>query len=258
MMAGNLESARAAGHKTADLVAPIAGEIVMLQPFALQEVLALLRFERLDEVLAQPAPPAGRDLQPSLHHYTRGAAFAGKGQAAEAERGTRGLDASAARLTNEVMYSTINPAPFVLDVARLDLTARIADLRGGGAEPWRRGGARPRLRTRLGTDEPPDGFAGPRETGRGADATGMAAEAEKVYRADLVKNRKNPRSLFGLWKSLERLGKSAEAVRAKADFEAAWSGADDALAESALGKSSSVAAVPRAIMILYPLFVIVP
>ncbi len=236
MMAGNFASARAAGQKTAQLVAPMAGEMAMLQPFALQEVLALLRFERFDEVLAQPAPPAGRDLQTSLHHFTRGAAFAGKGQAAEAERELAAFNGAAARLTDEVMYSTINPAPLVLDVARLDLTARIADARGGGAEAvaaWRRAAA---AEDKVGYGEPPDWLFPAREGLAAAlMRTGLAAEAEQVYRADLVKNRKNPRSLFGLWKSLERQRKTADAARAKADFEAAWAGADVTLAESALG-----------------------
>ena len=58
MFAGDFAAARAAGVKTANLVAPMAGEMAMLSTFALQEVLALVRFARWDEVLAQPAPPA--------------------------------------------------------------------------------------------------------------------------------------------------------------------------------------------------------
>ena len=65
----------------------------MLQPFTLQEVFALVRFERWDEVLVQPAPPAGRDLQDALYHFTRGAAHAGKGQAAEAIKAQAAFEA---------------------------------------------------------------------------------------------------------------------------------------------------------------------
>ena len=235
MMAGNFASARVAGQKTADLVAPMAGEMAMLQPFALQEVLALLRFSRLDEVLAQPAPPAGRDLQTSLYHYTRGAAFAGKGQAADAEKELAALQAAAARVTKDVMYSTVNPAPLVLDVAALDLAARVADARGGGAAAaaaWRRAVS---AEDKVGYGEPPDWLFPTRE-GLGASLmrAGRTAEAERVYRADLVKNRKNPRSLFGLWKALERQGKTAEAAKVKAEFDAAWAGADVTLGETDL------------------------
>jgi hypothetical protein len=55
-----------------------------------------------------------------------------------------------------------------------------------------------------------------------------------VYRADLEKNRKNPRSLFGLWKSLERQRKSAEAAKVKAEFDASWVAADTLLDEKEL------------------------
>jgi hypothetical protein len=66
MMAGNLAEAREAGRKTAALVAPLAGDVLMLQPFALQDVVALVRFERWNDVLAAPAAPAGRDVQIAL------------------------------------------------------------------------------------------------------------------------------------------------------------------------------------------------
>ena len=60
---------------------------------------------------------------------------------------------------------------------------------------------------------------------------GNAAEAEKVYRADLEHNRQNPRSLFGLWKALERQGRRPRR-RSEAEFDAAWAGADVTLADS--------------------------
>lgn len=233
MMAGNLAAARAAGVKTANLVAPMAGEMAMLQPFALQEVLALARFERWDEVLAQPTPPAGRDLQMSLYHYTRGSALAAKGQIAEAEKELAALTTTSARVAKDVMYSTVNPAPVLLDVARLDLAARIADAKGGGAAAiaaWRLAVA---AEDKVGYGEPPDWLFPTREGLAAAFMRmGNAVEADKVYRADLQKYRRNPRSLFGLWKSLERQGKTAEAAKAKAEFDAAWAGADTNLSDA--------------------------
>ena len=235
MYAGNLAAARTAGEKTAALVAPMAGEMAMLQPFALQDVLALVRFGRWDEVLAQPAPPAGRDLQSALYHFTRGAALAGKGQAEAAAKELAALDASAAKVPKDVMYSTVNPASILMDVARADLTARIADARGNSAAAiaaWKTAVA---AEDKVGYGEPPDWLLPTREGLAAAlMRAGNAAEAEKVYRADLEKNRKNPRSLFGLWKALERQGKRAEAATAKTEFDASWVGADTTLSEAEL------------------------
>jgi tetratricopeptide (TPR) repeat protein len=233
MMAGNLASARAAGRKIALLVDPMAGEMAMLQPFALQEVFALVRFSRWDDVLAQAVPPAGRDLQTALYHYTRGVALAAKKQVAEATQELASFEAAASRVPKDLMYSTINPAVLVLDVARQDLPARIAD---AGADTsraiaaWRRTVA---AEDKVGYGEPPDWLFPARENLAAAlMRAGNASEAEQVFRADLEKNRKNPRSLFGLWKALERQGKAAEAAKAKLEFDAAWSGADTTLTDA--------------------------
>jgi tetratricopeptide (TPR) repeat protein len=235
MMAGHFASARAAGRKIATLVDPMAGEMAMLQPFALQEVFALLRFGRWDDVLAHPAPEAGRDLQSALYHYARGAALAAKGQIAEASKEVTAFERAAGRVPGDVMYSTINPAALVLEVARHDLPARIADA-GTDIErsiaAWRQTVA---AEDKVGYGEPPDWLFPARENLAAAlMRAGRPSEAERVFRADLEKNRKNPRSLFGLWKALERQGKSAESAAIKAQFEAAWAGADVTLSDAHL------------------------
>jgi hypothetical protein len=239
MYAGNFASARLAGQKTAALVAPMAGDMAMLQPFALQEVLALVRFGRWDDVLAQPAPPPARDLQQALYHFTRGAALAGKNQADAAAKELAALEASAANVKNDVMYSTVNPAPVILAVARADLAARIADARRDPAAAVAAWKAAVAAEDKVGYGEPPDWLFPAREgLGAALMRAGNAAEAEKVFRADLLKYRKNPRSLYGLWKALEQQKKTADAATAKAEFDASWSGADVTLDEAAFRKGA--------------------
>lgn len=235
MMAGDFATARRTGKKIAALVDPMAGDMAMLQPFALQEVLALVRFEKWDEVLAHPAPASGRDLQAVLYHHARGAALAATGRSREAEQEANALEAAAGRVPKDTMYSTINPAALLIEVARRDLTARIADANGTPAAAvvaWTRAVA---AEDQVGYGEPPDWLLPTREGLAAAlMRAGDAAGAADVYRADLERNRKNPRSLFGLWKALERQGRRADAVRAKAEFEAAWAGADTTLSDARL------------------------
>ena len=100
------------------------------------------------------------------------------------------------------MISTVNTAAAVLDVARADLAARIADAKGDtpprSMAAWKRGG---RARRQAGLQRAARlAAADARTPGRGAAASGRAADAEKVFRDDLERNRLNPRSLFGLWK----------------------------------------------------------
>lgn len=236
MMAGDFETARTTGRKIATLVDPMAGEMAMLQPFALQEVLALVRFGRWNEVLEHPAPPSGRDLQAALYHHARGAAFAATGRLDEAVKALAALDSAAARVTTDTMYSTVNPAPVVLKVAHLDLTARIADARGGGAPAvaaWRAAVA---AEDAVGYGEPPDWLLPTREgLGTALMRAGDAKGAEAVYRADLLRNRKNPRTLFGLWKALERQGRRSDAVKVQTDFDIAWASADTTLDDRMFG-----------------------
>jgi TolA-binding protein len=54
-------------------------------------------------------------------------------------------------------------------------------------------------------------------------------EAEKVFREDLQRNPRNPRSLFGLAESLKAQKKDADAAWVQREFEAGWKNADTAL-----------------------------
>jgi tetratricopeptide (TPR) repeat protein len=155
MFSGNFAAARAAGQKTAALVAPMAGDMAMLQPFTQQEVFALVRFDRWDDVLAQAAPPADRALQTALYHFARGAAHAGKGHAAEALEEQAAFEAAAAKVPKDGMYLTINSAPVVLDVARADLAARIADAQNDGAKAVAAWKVAVAAEDKVSYDEPP-------------------------------------------------------------------------------------------------------
>jgi hypothetical protein len=64
-----------------------------------------------------------------------------------------------------------------------------------------------------------------------ADA-GRGAEAERLYRDDLRRFRSNGWSLFGLARSLELQGRTADAAETRAAFEQAWARADVTLTSS--------------------------
>jgi hypothetical protein len=58
---------------------------------------------------------------------------------------------------------------------------------------------------------------------------GQYREAEKVLRADLQRNPRNGRSLFGLRESLKAQKKTADAEWVQKAFAAAWQNADSQL-----------------------------
>jgi hypothetical protein len=75
--------------------------------------------------------------------------------------------------------------------------------------------------------EPPDWYYPVRESLGGALLrAGRRADAARVFRDDLSRNARNPRSLFGLSKTLAAMGDAAGAERTQRQFEDAWKHAD--------------------------------
>jgi tetratricopeptide (TPR) repeat protein len=82
----------------------------------------------------------------------------------------------------------------------------------------------------FGYSEPPPLFMPVRESLGGALLrAGRYAEAEATFRADLERNRENPRSLFGLAEALDRQDKSDDARAVRARLDRAWAHADTEL-----------------------------
>ncbi len=60
-------------------------------------------------------------------------------------------------------------------------------------------------------------------------SAGRAADAERVFRDDLVRHPRNARSLFGLRTALKAQGKEADAAWVQREFDEAWKNADTKL-----------------------------
>ncbi len=230
MFAGNFAQARDAARRTVALADPIADQMAMIEPFAAQELAVLVRFGQWASILEMKAPAATRTVHTSLYHFARGAAFAATGKVAEAEAELAAVKVAAARIPRDLMVGAANTAVDVIFVAVNDLTARVAEARGdvpGAIKAFTEAVA---AEDHLGYNEPPDWLIPERERlGALLNKAGRFAEAETVFRADLVKNVGNPRALYGLYRSLARQKKPA-ATETKASFDKAWAGADVSLA----------------------------
>jgi Flp pilus assembly protein TadD len=74
-------------------------------------------------------------------------------------------------------------------------------------------------------DEPPDWFFPVRESlGAALLMNGDAAGAEKVFREDLDRNPRNPRSLFGLQQALKAQDRNYDAGFVEEQFRKQWEG----------------------------------
>ena len=231
MFSGNLAQAQAAAQRTAKFADPIADQMVMIEPFAAMELAVATRFGMWGLVLGTKAPVATRAMQSSLYRFARGAALVGMGKTVDAEGELAALKQFAAKIPADAMLGPANSAADVITVAIADLTARIADAKGDSAGAIAGFTKAVAAEDRLGYNEPPDWLIPERERlGATLLKARKYAEAERVFRADLKKNVGNPRSLFGLWRSLEAQHKP-DAAATKALFDTAWADADVALGD---------------------------
>jgi tetratricopeptide (TPR) repeat protein len=199
---------------------PMAASFLPVQEFV------LARFNRWSEILALPDPGANLPSVRAAWHYARGLAYARTEKIARAEAELEALEAADRRVSREEMWDG-NRASDVLGVAEAALRARILAAkkdRPGAIAEWRKAVA---AQDGLHYDEPPGWYYPVRESlGAALLADGQPAEAEKVFRADLAENPRNPRSLYGLWRSLEAQKRITDARWVHVQFERAWKDAD--------------------------------
>ncbi|MGH9369705.1 MAG: tetratricopeptide repeat protein [Thermoanaerobaculia bacterium] len=229
-MAGRYAEAKKSADRLYADVLPVVSMDPMLEGFVLQPMVVAVRFRKWDDIRKTADPGAKMPTVRAFWLYARGVAAAESGDVKGAEKERAAFQAAIAGIPAELLFGPQNTVRGTLAVAGHDLDARIAEARGdrkSAIESWRKAVASEDL---LAYDEPPAWQSPMRESlGAALLSDGQAAEAEKVFRADLEKNPRNPRSLFGLAESLRKQDKSADAAWVQSRFETAWKDADTRL-----------------------------
>ncbi len=194
--------------------------------FVVLPMVVLLRFGRWDELIALPEPESEADGVQYFWRYARGFAYASKGRVEEAAQERRKTKQEFANLrAGRAFGMFFNDWSAIHQIAGDVLDARIAFARGDAATSihlWESAAAH---EDKLDFDDVPDWYYPVRESwGAALLRNGQAAKAEEVFREDLRRNPRNPRSLFGLCKALEAQRKDSEAGSVRRQFEAAWKG----------------------------------
>jgi tetratricopeptide (TPR) repeat protein len=235
-MEGRMAETLASARGSAKAVPP---EMLDMMPgmdfFASEPLLAMVRFARWDELLAEPKPPEKYLVMTALWLHGHGMALVAKGRLDEAQQDLAAIQSLGLKLPPDLTAGQ-NPAQNVLQVAARVLEARLAE--GRKAAPaavialWK---AAVEREDALMYSEPADWFYPVRHyLGAVLLTAGRAKEAEAVYREDLRRNPHNGWSLFGVRQSLKAQGKRAEAQKAQQEFNAAWKNADITLTASRL------------------------
>jgi len=227
-MAGDFAHAKQAADEVAAHAAPMLHDMPMAETYVPYPIFVLVRFHRWDDVLMLPAPKPGMAMTDAFWHFARGSAFAAKGQIAHAEAERQILATARKETPADVEFSFyFNKAQRFLDLAENILDARIAAAKGDHTQAISYWEKAVDVQDKLYYGEPPEWFYPVRESlGAALLLNGQADRAEVVFRADLEQYPRNPRSLFGLLKSLEAQNKTANVEEIRREFEVAWRNAD--------------------------------
>jgi tetratricopeptide (TPR) repeat protein len=224
---GRFADAKKATDDLVGHVGPHVKDMPMLEGFLPTATLVLVRFRRWEDVLAMPRPQANLQITTAIWHFARGMAYAAQGKLDDAEKERKAFLTARDALPADAMYGQWNTARGVLEVAEGVLGARLAVARNDRKSAIGILKQAVKAEDALHYGEPPDWFLPVRETLGGVLLqNGDAAEAEKVFRADLDRNRLNGRSLFGLVASLNAQKKEYAARMVQLEFERAWQKAD--------------------------------
>jgi tetratricopeptide (TPR) repeat protein len=226
-MNGNYEEAKKNADMLAAHVGPYVKDMPMVEGFMTIPMAVSIRFHKWADILKMPQPDPAMHVTTVFWHFARGMALAGTGKVKEAEA-EYAIIAEAEKITpaDAIFNAPINnKTKDILKIAQDVLGAKIAMAKGDNAGAITMLTDAVALQDTLKYGEPPDWFFPVRESlGAALLMNGDAAGAEKVFRADLDRNPRNPRSLFGLHEALKTQKRDYDAGFVQKQFQAAWKG----------------------------------
>lgn len=226
-MQGRSGDAIAAADLIARECAPaVAGMPEMVDAFFPYAIFMHIRFNRWDEMLSLPLPPANLLASNALWHWGRSVAFSARGDHIGASREADEFRSAKSKVPAQYSWMS-GKAADVLTMAEAILEARLATDNRAAVQHWRQAVV---LQDQLRYDEPPPWYMPLRESlGASLLRAGEASEAEAVFREGMRRSVCNGRMLFGLLKSLEAQGKADAVELVRQEFNGDWKGADVAI-----------------------------
>ncbi|OLB83482.1 MAG: hypothetical protein AUI12_16290 [Acidobacteria bacterium 13_2_20CM_2_57_6] len=227
-MNGNYLESRRGAQLLAANVGPHVKEMPPLEGFMTVPLAVEVRFHKWNEILKAPQPDPAMHTATVFWHFARGLALAGAGKLEEAEAEHKFVAEAEEKTppdaifqmpinnkTKDILKIAENVLGAKISLAKNDMDATVNQLRAAVA-----------VQDSLKYDEPQDWFYPVRESlGAVLLKIGDYAGAEETFRADLDRNPRNPRSLFGLEQALKAMDRSYDAGFVRKQFDANWKGA---------------------------------
>ncbi len=203
-----------------------------MEEFTPTLLFALARFGKWNDVLTVPPPPAELAYTAAIWRYARGLAYAATGRFDDADAERTRLAEMAKSMPEDRTLGGSQVATLTR-IAEEVLAGEIAARRGDHDRAVSHLKAAVKLEDTLRYYEPPLWHYPVRHSlGAVLLEAGRPAEAEQIYRQDLVQHPENGWALFGLAQSLKEQHKADEAAAAERRFKKAWARADVTLTSS--------------------------
>src|ERR1700733_5314370 len=232
-MCGAMNGNYAESRKNADLlvenVGPHVKDMPPLEGFMTIPMAVDIRFHKWNDILAMAQPDPALKITTGIWHFARGMALAGTGKLSEAEAEYKIVSEAEQNTPPDVIFAEPinNKAKDILKISENVFGAKIAIARKDNVQAISLLTAAVAIQDTLKYGEPPDWFFPVRESLGGALLiNGDAAGAEKVFRADLERNPRNPRSLFGLEQTLKAQDRNYDAGFVEGEFRDSWKGGE--------------------------------
>jgi tetratricopeptide (TPR) repeat protein len=226
-MTGDYAESRKAAEMLAAHVEPAVKDMPPLEGFMTIPMAVNVRFHKWDAILAMKPPDAEMKTTVGFWHFAHGMALAGKGRVGEAEAEYKIVaDAEMATPPDAIFVMPVNnKTKDILKIAENVLGAQVALAKKDNAAAVSMLREAVAVQDTLKYDEPQDWFYPVRESLGGVLLmSGDAKGAEQVFREDLAKTPRNPRSLFGLHRALKAQDRNSDAWFVEQEFRKAWKG----------------------------------
>ena len=228
-MNGNYAEAKKNAGLLVANVGPHVKDMPPLEGFMTIPMAVDVRFHRWSEILAMPQPDPAMQIATGYWHFAHGMALAGTGKVSEAEAEYKIVSEAEQNTPPDKVFAMPinNKAKDIMKIAENVLGAKIAMAKKDNAQAISMLTAAVAIQDTLKYGEPPDWFFPVRESLGGVLLmNGDAAGAEKVFRADLERNPRNPRSLFGLRQALKAQDRNYDAGFIENEFRDSWKGGE--------------------------------
>ncbi|MGH9502067.1 MAG: hypothetical protein ACRD20_04380 [Terriglobales bacterium] len=208
-------------------VRPHVAEMPPLEGFLTIPIAVEVRFHKWDAILKMPKPNPEMKVESIFWHFAHGMALAATGKPDEAQADYEVVAEAEKNTPEDAIFAmpVTNKTKDVVKIARDVLGAKIALAKKDNATAIAQLQEAVTVQDSLKYNEPEDWFFPVRESlGAALLMDGDAAGAEKVFREDLDRHPRNPRSLFGLEMALKAQNRDYDAAYVQKRFQSAWKG----------------------------------